>query len=184
MLFLPLNQILRGDEPLPVPPQIRQEQGWLLCAISFVGFGEGARPRSGQGGWGRGSQVGFLNGVIMPPRRTIPKGYEHARQLRKEPTPAERKLWARLRNAQLLGVNFRRQHAIGQYVPDFCSPKMKLIIELDGSQHLELQDYDAQRTEYFESRGYKVIRFWNQQVMNDIEGILRQITAALLEPRE
>ena len=119
----------------------------------------------------------------MPPRRTTPKGYEHARQLRKEPTPAERKLWAHLRNRQLLGVNFRRQHAIGQYVPDFCSPKMKLIIELDGSQHLEQQNNDAQRTAYFEAQGYKVIRFWNHHVMNDIEKVLHQITIALTEPR-
>lgn len=120
----------------------------------------------------------------MPPPRTTPKGYEHARQLRKEPTPAERKLWTHLRRNQLLGVNFRRQHAIGPYVPDFCSPKMKLIIELDGSPHLEQQEYDAQRTEYLESQGYKVIRFWDDQVMNDIEDVLHQITIALTGSRK
>jgi very-short-patch-repair endonuclease len=95
----------------------------------------------------------------MPSRRTTPKGYDHARQLRKQPTPAERLLWTHLRDNKLLGVSFRRQHAIGEYVTDFCSPKMKLIIELDGSPHQEQHIYDNQRTEYLSSQGYKVIRF-------------------------
>jgi very-short-patch-repair endonuclease len=68
----------------------------------------------------------------MPPRRTTPTGYKLARKLRKEPTPAERKLWSYLRGNKLNGINFRRQHAVGNYIPDFCSPKAKLIIELDG----------------------------------------------------
>jgi very-short-patch-repair endonuclease len=98
--------------------------------------------------------------------------------LRKAATPAERKLWSRLRNDQL-GVTFRRQHALENYIPDFCSPKAKLIIELDGSQHLEQEEYDIERTKYFESQGYKVIRFWNSQVMDDIEGVIRAIVRAL-----
>ncbi len=115
----------------------------------------------------------------MPPRRTTPTGYELARRLRKEPTPAERKLWTYLRGNKLNGVNFRRQHAIGNYAPDFCSPKVKLIIELDGSQHLEQEEYDRERTKYLESQGYKVIRFWNNQVMNDIDGVIRAIIFAM-----
>lgn len=67
----------------------------------------------------------------MPAKRTTPKGYDTARKLRKELTPAERKLWAHIRNDQM-GVNFRRQHAIGNYIPDFICIKKKLIIELDG----------------------------------------------------
>ena len=119
----------------------------------------------------------------MPPRRTTPSGYQHSRELRKEPTPAETILWAHLRGTQLLGINIRRQHAIGQYVPDFFSSKMKLIIELDGSHHLEQQSYDKQRTEYFESQGYKVIRFWNEDVLNNIEDALDKIKTALCGPR-
>lgn len=115
----------------------------------------------------------------MPPKRTNPKGYERARQLRKEPTPAERKLWAYLRGNKLNGVNFRRQHAIGNYIPDFVSIKKKLAIELDGGQHLEQEEYDIERTKYLESQGYKVIRFWNNQVMNDIEGVFPAIETAL-----
>ncbi len=115
----------------------------------------------------------------MPPRRTTPKGYEHARRLRKEPTPAEIKLWARLRGNKLNGVSFRRQHAIGNYVPDFCSPKAKLIIELDGSQHLEQEQYDKERTKYLESQGYSVIRFWNNDVFKGIDGVIRVILFAM-----
>jgi len=116
----------------------------------------------------------------MPPRRATPKGYENARKLRKELTPAERKLWAYLRGDNL-GVNFRRQHAIGNYITDFCSPKAKLIIELDGSQHLEQEEYDVERTKYLESQGYKVIRFWNNQITNEIENVILAIKYALEE---
>ncbi|MEW6093814.1 MAG: DUF559 domain-containing protein [Chloroflexota bacterium] len=120
----------------------------------------------------------------MPPRRTTPAGYQHARQLRKEPTPAERKLWAHLRGHKLLGAGFRRQHAIGGYVVDFCSPRVKLIIELDGSPHLEQKDYDAERIEYLEAQGYTVLRFWNDQVLNSVEEVLHRITIFLMEPRK
>lgn len=113
-------------------------------------------------------------------QRSNPKIKHQAVELRKESTPAERKLWARLRNDQL-GVNFRRQHAIGKYITDFCAPRKKLIIELDGSQHLGRKDYDEERTEYLESQGYKVIRFWNNDVMKDIEGVILSINHALEE---
>lgn len=117
----------------------------------------------------------------MPARRTTPKGYENARKLRKVLTPAERKLWACISNRKLKGVKFRKQHAIGNYVPDFCAIKERLIIELDGSQHLEQQEYDEERTKYFETFGYQVIRFWNNQIMNDIDGVILAITYALEE---
>ena len=102
-----------------------------------------------------------------------------AGELRRELTPAERKLWAYLRSNKLNGVNFRRQHAIGNFIVDFVSIKKKLVIELDGSQHLDQAEYDIERKKYLESQGYKVIRFWNNQVMNDIEDILRAIEIAL-----
>ena len=115
----------------------------------------------------------------MPhPPRSTPKIKRQAIELRHELTPAEHKLWAYLRGDKL-GVNFRRQHAVGNYIPDFCSPKAKLIIELDGSQHLEQEEYDKERTEYLESQGYKVIRFWNNDVMNNLEGVILAIIYAL-----
>jgi very-short-patch-repair endonuclease len=79
----------------------------------------------------------------------------------------------------LNGVHFRRQHAIGNYIIDFVSVKRKLAIELDGSQHLEQSDYDNQRTAYLESRGYKVIRFWNDQIMREMERVIQSIDSAL-----
>jgi very-short-patch-repair endonuclease len=123
----------------------------------------------------------MMENYFVPPRRTTPTGYELARNLRKEPTPAERKLWAYLRGNKLNGVNFRRQHAIGNYVPDFCSPKAKLIIELDGSHHLEQEEYDVERTAFLESKGYRILRFWNSDVMNDIDGVIRAIVFAIEE---
>jgi very-short-patch-repair endonuclease len=88
-------------------------------------------------------------------------------ELRKEATPAEMTLWSGLRNDQL-GYTFRRQHAIGNYIVDFCAPRKKLVIELDGSQHLEQQEYDEERTKYLEARGYRVLRFWNNDVLNEM----------------
>ena len=88
--------------------------------------------------------MGELEGGQMPrPHRSNPKTKHHAVELRKELTPAERKLWARLRNDQL-GVNFRRQHAIANCIPDFVCVQKKLIVELDGSQHLEQEEYDQE----------------------------------------
>jgi very-short-patch-repair endonuclease len=70
-------------------------------------------------------------------------------------------------------------HAIGNYIVDFCAPRKKLIIELDGSQHLEQQDYDEERTRYLEARGYRVLRFWNNDVMNNIDAVLKAIWSTL-----
>jgi very-short-patch-repair endonuclease len=84
-----------------------------------------------------------------------------------------------LRGNKLNGVNFRRQHAIGKYIVDFCALKKKLAIELDGSQHLEQSEYDIQRTAYLESQGYKVLRFWNEQVGKDIESVIHSIEVVL-----
>lgn len=113
-------------------------------------------------------------------KRSNPKTKHQAIKLRKESTPAEHKLWSRIRDDQL-GVTFRRQHAVGNYIPDFCCPKTKLIIELDGSQHLEQEEYDEERTKYLESDGYKVIRFWNNDVMNNIDGVILAIIHAMEE---
>ncbi len=111
-------------------------------------------------------------------QRSNPKTKHNAIKLRKEPTPAERKLWSRIRNDQL-GVTFRRQHAVGNYIPDFCCPKAKLIIELDGSQHLEQEEYDEERTVYLETQGYRVLRFWNHEVLRNIENVIKVILYAL-----
>jgi len=112
-------------------------------------------------------------------KRTTPIIFGHAKQLHRNLTPVEAKLWARLRAHRMKDVHFRNQHAIGNYVVDFCAPRRKLIIELDGSHHLEQEEYDAERTSYLESKGYRVVRFWNDDVMNDIEEVLRAIDLVL-----
>jgi very-short-patch-repair endonuclease len=115
----------------------------------------------------------------MPPKRSTPKILHQAGELRKQTTPAEQKLWAYIRLMREDGVRFRRQHAIATYITDFCAPRKKIIIELDGSQHLEQEEYDEERTKYLAAQGYKVIRFWNNQVMNDIDGVIKEIVLAL-----
>jgi very-short-patch-repair endonuclease len=84
-----------------------------------------------------------------------------ARELRKNPTDAERKLWAHLRLRQIGGYKFRRQHPLGPYIVDFVCIEKKLIVEVDGGQHDEKRFYDAKRDKWLEEKGFKVIRFWN-----------------------
>ena len=95
-----------------------------------------------------------------------------ARALRKNQTNAERLLWHHLRDRRLAGHKFRRQHPIGPFIVDFVCIEARLIIELDGGQHtLQVED-DNQRTTYLESKGYRVVRFWNNQVLKDIQAVL------------
>jgi very-short-patch-repair endonuclease len=112
-------------------------------------------------------------------KRTTPKIFGRAKELHRNMTPAEVKLWAQLRAHRTGGVHFRNQNAIGNTIVDFCAPREKLIIELDGSQHLDQEEHDNERTLYLESQGYKVIRFWNNRVMNDIEGVIETIVHEL-----
>jgi very-short-patch-repair endonuclease len=78
-------------------------------------------------------------------------------------------------------VHFRRQHAIGPYIVDFCAPRHKLIVEVDGAWHHEQKDYDQERTAFLEAKRYRVLRFWNREVEEDIERVIRDILAALEE---
>jgi very-short-patch-repair endonuclease len=107
---------------------------------------------------------------------------QRARELRKDMTPAEKKLWACLRNGQLDGAHFRKQHAVGTYIVDFFCAKSKLVIEVDGDTHFEPEQmaYDAERTQWLnEQRHYRVIRFTNHDVLHTIEGVIEAIQAAL-----
>ena len=106
-----------------------------------------------------------------------------AGELRKELTPAERKLWAQLRLLREDGFRFRRQHAIGPFITDFCAPRNKIVIELDGSQHLDLTEYDADRSAFLESKGYVVLRFWNNDVLKNVDTVLAVIMDTLHQKR-
>ena len=98
---------------------------------------------------------------------------KHSQNLRCRPTDAERKLWSKLRLKQLLGYQFYRQRVIGNYIVDFCSPKLKLIIEVDGSQHYTDAGItaDGKRDSYLKECGYSVLRYNDYEVLTNIEGV-------------
>jgi len=104
---------------------------------------------------------------------------ERARDLRKSQTIPERKLWLALRERRFCGYKFRRQRVFGSYVADFVCLKKRLIIEVDGSQHLDNQEYDNIRTLYLNALGFRVLRFWNNQVMSELRDVLNTIYIAL-----
>ena len=100
--------------------------------------------------------------------------HANARALRSGMTDSERKLWSRLRLEQL-GVKFRRQHPLGNYIADFACLAPKLIVELDGSQHAEQAAYDARREAFFRERGFRVVRFATDEPLKNIDGVLTVI---------
>ena len=108
---------------------------------------------------------------------------EKARTLRKNMTKQERILWQFLRKKSINGLKFRRQYPIGNYIVDFICNAKKLIIEIDGGQHNEDKNiiYDKERTKYLETKGYKVIRFWNHDIDNNIESVYQEILKHLVD---
>jgi very-short-patch-repair endonuclease len=100
-----------------------------------------------------------------------------ARQLRRDGTNVEQRLWFHLRDRQLGGIKFRRQEPIGPFIVDFCSLEAKLVVELDGGQHAEHVARDAERTAALERRGYQVLRFWNSEVGENLDAVLERIAA-------
>ncbi|MYC36701.1 MAG: endonuclease domain-containing protein [Chloroflexi bacterium] len=104
-----------------------------------------------------------------------------ARRLRKDSADAEIALWNLIRGRQLLGYKFRRQVPVGRYITDFACLERNLIVELDGGQHQEQTDYDAERTRWLESQGFRVIRFWNNQVLEETDAVQDAILLALQE---
>ena len=104
------------------------------------------------------------------------------RGLRERSTEVEGKLWYRLRNRQLANAKFRRQHMLSPFIADFVCIERKLIIELDGGQHADRTERDKARTKYLETLGYRVLRFWNPEVVSNMEGVLETIYAALNAP--
>ena len=101
-----------------------------------------------------------------------PKTIGRARRLRKDAPFPEPLLWTRLRNRQVGSLYFRRQHPVGQYIVDFYCAATKLVIELDGESHDDRRQYDAERTTFLESQGLRVIRFADDHVLNDLDGVV------------
>lgn len=104
-----------------------------------------------------------------------------ARELRRQATDAEKLLWHYLRARRLAGYKFRRQVVIEPYIVDFVCFGSKLIVEADGGQHIEKAEYDAKRTFFLQSMGYEVMRFWNHEILRDINVVLEQIHRRLVE---
>ena len=101
--------------------------------------------------------------------------HDYARLLRRDQTDAEARLWYGLRERRLEGFRFRRQFPIGNFIVDFCCRDKRLVVEVDGGQHME-------RGELIEARGYRVLRFWNSDVLSNLDGVLEQILVALATP--
>lgn len=101
--------------------------------------------------------------------------------LRQNSTDAEIRMWSLLRNRQLVGYKFRRQHPIKKFIVDFACPEKLLAIEVDGGQHMERKKEDDERTQFLEIQGYCVLRFWNDQVLKETESVLEVILKALKE---
>jgi adenine-specific DNA-methyltransferase len=100
---------------------------------------------------------------------------ERARTLRRNMTDAEQSFWRRVRDRRFGGLKFRRQAPIGSYIADFLCFERKLIVELDGGQHVEKSAYDENRTHFLEKQGYQVIRFWDNDVLKNMDGVLLEL---------
>jgi adenine-specific DNA-methyltransferase len=105
-----------------------------------------------------------------------------ARTLRRKQTDAERKLWSRLRGNGIPGFKFRRQFPIKPYFADFCCVQSRLVVELDGGQHVQMKETDRMRTKYIEKHGYRVVRFWDSDVLMKTDAIMEAIYAELQVP--
>ncbi|GLR53306.1 hypothetical protein GCM10007923_45210 [Shinella yambaruensis] len=127
----------------------------------------------------------MTEGGIVPHGKVSTINRVRARRMRKVLTEAELALWNELRAHRLMGLGFRRQMPIAGYIVDFACPAHRLIVEVDGSQHAlsASLDYDANRTTRLEEDGWLVLRFWNDEILNDIDGVCRHILATLEEDR-
>jgi len=123
-----------------------------------------------------------VNGVSRFDRTRVKT--ERARRLRRDGTDVERRLWYKLRNAQIDGASFRRQHAAGNYILDFYCPALQLAIELDGGQHAQAESQDRQRDEWLRQRGVTVLRFWNSDVTENLSGVLEVIAVKVSELKQ
>jgi adenine-specific DNA-methyltransferase len=151
------------------------------------GVGTSPSPPWGEG-WGEGPSLSPIQGEgqgeglksrTKAERNALLKAF--AREMRNAPTDAEKRLWHFLRDRRLAGYKFRRQHPMAGYIADFVCIEARLVIELDGGQHAELfqQESDTARTREFESRGFRVLRFWNNEVLSNTMGVLESILNAL-----
>lgn len=118
----------------------------------------------------------------MLPNNSLQTLQPRAKRLRHDQTDAERKLWMHLRSRQMNGFKFRRQQPIGRYIVDFFCSESKLVVELDGGHHVDQIEADMRRTEFLAKAGYRVLRFWDNDVLTDTEAVLQKIVEELNHP--
>ncbi|MDQ7035388.1 MAG: DUF559 domain-containing protein [Anaerolineae bacterium] len=163
-----------SPSPSPFPDSQRRGTESPSLPAQFNSENESLPLRSG----------GRFRGGKLAQTRTTSQIWEKlkpfAREIRKDPTPAEAKLWQRLRKKQIHNFKFRRQHPVGNFITDFFCAAAKLVIEVDGSIHEQQQEYDAWRQAYIESLGLRVLRFSNGEVLQQIEAVLARIGEVLL----
>ena len=157
---------MHGDflRRMPLPPTLSPRAGRGSSWLSYPLPSCPLSPLAGRG-LGRGP----------------PKLKSRARTLRQNATDPEKLLWRHLRDRQVKGYKFRRQHVIDHYIADFVCASEKLVVELDGGQHAERTAYDEHRTRFMESKGYRVARFWNNDVLRDVDSVLEVILRLLEE---
>jgi len=117
----------------------------------------------------------------MKESRLEPQLLKRCRELRTESTDAETRLWVCLRDRRLLGFKFRRQHALDKFIADFYCDEARLAVEVDGGQHDEQSQavYDKKRSELLEAEGITVLRFWNNEVLQNLQGVLEAVAEAV-----
>jgi very-short-patch-repair endonuclease len=127
---------------------------------------------------------GLGEGLLAAEKPSIDKGSKRptarSRDLRANPTDAETTLWVRLAARQVAETRFNRQFPIGPFICDFVSRTAKLVVEVDGGQHAMQAEADARRTAYLKSKGYRIIRFWNNDVLENTDGVVQTIEHILL----
>ena len=146
---------------LPSPCTAREEHDFPL-----------PEERDGEGWERSGNLRGGMSRLVRPQTT-------RARALRRASTPAETILWRLLRGRRLAGAKFRRQHPLGPYVVDFFCEEARLVVEADGRHHVGAPEHDIVRDRWFLAAGIIVLRFWNQQILDEPEAVLRRIRAAL-----
>ena len=155
---------------LSVPAALEPEptyKAYRLTPSPHGGEG-GGRPARGEG--------------VLPRQKPDEDLTTHARDMRKVPAYAERKMWFALRDRRFEDLKFRRQFPIPPYIADFVCVEKQLVVEIDGGQHGEMVESDARRTAYFERHGYRVVRFWNNEVLGNSDGVLQVLSAAVQTP--
>ena len=151
---------MRSDQPDVAADRLKP-----LARVSGRGRGPARQGREGEGAGGAHAML-----LVMAQRK--------ARELRVTMTDAERRLWSALRGRRLQGYKFRRQHPIGPYIADFVCVEHRLVIEADGGQHADNAD-DQRRTVWLQRRGWRVVRFWNNDILANPEGVQDVIWRAL-----